>query len=141
MLGPMPLTADDRIAITELLSLHGHLFDGGELDRLAELFTADVRYDATDFGQAPLTGIDAIRDAALTLGAANAVAHHITNVVLADRAEDRVHALSKGIGIKADGTSGSVTYDDTVVRTEHGWRISHRRVLARRAPLGGLGKS
>jgi hypothetical protein len=37
-----------------------------------------------------------------------------------------VHALSKGIGINADGTIGSVTYEDTIVRGGSGWRISHR---------------
>jgi hypothetical protein len=36
------LTAEDRWAIGETISLHGHLFDEGELDRLDELFTADV---------------------------------------------------------------------------------------------------
>jgi hypothetical protein len=50
-----------------------------------------------------------------------------------------VHALSKGIGINADGTIGSVTYsvtyEDTIVRGGSGWRISHRTVRARRVPL------
>jgi hypothetical protein len=67
----MPLTADDRSAIAELISLHGHLFDEGELDRLDELFTGDVVCDVRDFGQEPLRGIDAIREAALKLGGAN----------------------------------------------------------------------
>jgi hypothetical protein len=40
------------------------------------------------------------------------------------------------IGINADGTSGSVTYEDTIVRGDQGWRISHRRILARRTALG-----
>jgi 3-phenylpropionate/cinnamic acid dioxygenase small subunit len=133
----MTLDADDRAAITELLSLHGHLFDAGELDRLDELFTDDVVYDVTDFGQEPLAGINAVREAALVLGPGNPVAHHITNVVLTEITDGRVQALSKGLGIYADGTCGSVTYDDTVVRGEHGWRISRRRITARRVPLGG----
>jgi hypothetical protein len=40
----------------------------------------------------------------------------------------------------ADGSCGSVTYEDTVVRVSDGWRISHRRVVARRVPLNGLGQ-
>ena len=52
----MRLSADDRSAITELISLHGHLFDEGELDRLDELFTPDVVYDVRDFGLEPLRG-------------------------------------------------------------------------------------
>ncbi|WP_327661485.1 MULTISPECIES: nuclear transport factor 2 family protein [unclassified Streptomyces] len=61
----MALAPTDRTAITELLSLHGHLIDSGELDRLDELFTPDVVYDASDFGQPPLHGPAAIKDAAL----------------------------------------------------------------------------
>ncbi|MGP4051668.1 nuclear transport factor 2 family protein [Streptomyces sp. 2A115] len=134
----MPLSLEDRTAITELLSTHGHLFDAGELDRLDELFTADVIYDISDFGQErPLAGIAEIREASLALGSANPVGHHVTNVVLAELDEGRVRALSKGIGINADGTSGSVTYEDTIVAGDGGWRISHRKVLARRVPLGG----
>lgn len=132
----MAFTADDRIAVTELISLHGHLIDGGELDRLGELFTADVVYDVSDFGFGIMRGLTAIREAALALGEGNPVGHHVTNVILTDVTDDHVRALSKGIGIMADGTCGSVTYKDTISRGEHGWRITHRRVLARRAPLG-----
>lgn len=134
----MALAGEERAAIIELLSMHGHLFDGGELDRLDELFTADVVYDVTDFGQQPLTGVAAIRAGALALGESNAVAHHVTNIVLTELADGRVQARSKGIGIYADGTCGSVTYEDTVVPGHQGWRIAYRRVLARRAPLGGM---
>ncbi|MGY5060839.1 nuclear transport factor 2 family protein, partial [Streptomyces sp. 900105755] len=69
----MSLALEDRLAITELVSLHGHLVDDGSLDRLEELFTTDVVYDLTDFGQAPLSGVTAIREAAWALGAANPV--------------------------------------------------------------------
>jgi hypothetical protein len=133
----MTLATEDRVAITELISMHGHLFDNGELDRLDELFTDDVVYDVTDFGPAPLEGVAAIREAALVLGASNPIGHHVTNVVLTELGDGRVRARSKGIGVNADGTSGSVTYEDTVLRGGRGWRISHRKVLARRVPLGG----
>ncbi|NGO07734.1 nuclear transport factor 2 family protein [Streptomyces sp. HC44] len=133
----MGLGFEDRTAITELLSMHGHLFDAGELDRLDELFTADVVYDVSDFGQEPFVGINAIRNASLALGEANPVGHHITNVVLTELADGRVRALSKGIGVNADGSSGSATYEDTIVHGDQGWRISHRKILARRVPLGG----
>lgn len=35
----MALSTDDRIAIYELIALHGHLMDAGDFDRLGELFT------------------------------------------------------------------------------------------------------
>lgn len=133
----MSLDLEDRLAITELISSHGHLIDDGSLDRLEELFTADVVYDLTDFGQEPLSGVAAIREAAWALGAANPVAHHVTNVVVTALADGRAEVRSKGLGVRADGSCGSVSYDDTVVRTPDGWRISRRKVTARRAPLGG----
>lgn len=132
----MALSTEDRIRITELLYLHGHLFDSGALDRLGELFTEDVVYDVTDLGGGTLRGVAAIRDAALAMGDRNPVGHHITNVVLEVVADGEVRALSKGIGVLADGGCGSVTYEDVVVRGERGWRIAHRRATARRVPLG-----
>ena len=136
----MALNIEDRTVISELISMHGHLFDEGELDRLNELFTDDVVYDVTDFGQEPLTGVEAIRAAAITLGEGNPVGHHVTNIVLTEGDGGQVHARSKGIGINMDGTSGSVTYEDTFVLTGLGWRISYRKVVARRVPLGGRTK-
>ena len=137
----MTLTLEDRLAISELIALHGHLVDDGELDRLDELFTPDVVYDVTDFGQDPLTGLPAIREAALALGAGNPVAHHVTNVVVREAADGGVRARSKGLGVRTDGSCGSVTYDDILVRTPDGWRISHRTVTARRVPLNGVPRS
>jgi hypothetical protein len=136
----MALALEDRLAVTELIALHGHLVDDGALDRLAEVFTPDVVYDLSDFGQGEVNGLAAVQRAALALGAANPVAHLVTNVVIEEAAEGRIRARSKGLGVKADGSCGSVTYRDTVVRVRAGWRISHRKVSARRVPLNGLGQ-
>lgn len=133
----MALTCEDRVAITELIAQHGHLCDSGDLDRLDEVFTTDVIYDLTDFGQQPLAGLQALAAAARALGELNPVGHHVTNTVITEPADGQVHARSKGIGINADGTCGSVTYEDTIVRGDRGWRISNRKILAQRAPLGG----
>lgn len=134
----MPLALEDRLAITELVSLHGHIVDDGSLERLEELFTADVVHDLTEFGQGPLVGVEAIREAALALGAANPVAHHVTNIVIAESADGLIRVRSKGLGVRADGSCGSVTYDDIVIHTPDGWRICQRRVSARRTPLSGV---
>lgn len=133
----MAITREDRAAVHELIAMHGHVCDSGELDRLDEVFTVDVTYDVTDFGQEPLQGVAACAAAGRALGDLNPVGHHVTNVVLAEHAENLIHARSKGIGVYANGTSASVTYEDTIVRTDLGWRINHRRVRAHRAPLGG----
>lgn len=131
----MTLSTADRTAITDVLHRHGHLTDDGDLDRMPELFTPDVAYDVTDLGGGVIHGLAALREAALALGAGNPVAHHVTNIVLTPSGDGEVHALSKGLGVMADGTTGSVTYEDTLVRAGGGWRISHRVVRARRVPL------
>ncbi|WP_405495243.1 nuclear transport factor 2 family protein [Nocardia sp. NBC_00511] len=132
----MALTDRDRIQITDLVNLHGHLTDSGDLDRMAELFTPDVTYDLTDFGLDSLHGPTAIREAALALGDANPVGHHVTNIVITEIDDRSARVRSKGIGIKADGSTGSVVYDDTVTRGPDDWKIHYRKVSARRAPLG-----
>jgi hypothetical protein len=131
----MTLTAEDRRAITDLINQHGHLTDSGDFDRMDEVFTAEAIYDVTDLGGGVLTGLTMLREAAFALGERNPVAHHVTNIVLTEAGTDRAHARSKGLGINADGTCGSVTYEDTIVRGDNGWRITHRTVRARRIPL------
>ncbi|HEY3504137.1 MAG TPA: nuclear transport factor 2 family protein [Actinocatenispora sp.] len=131
----MALSETDRTAVTELIARHGHLVDSGRIDRLDEVFTTDTTYDVTDLGGGVLHGTAAIREATLALGDGHPVGHLVTNTVLTET-PDGIRALSKGLGVLADGTCGTVTYDDTVVRGEHGWRITHRTVLAHRRPLG-----
>lgn len=133
------LNAEDRQAIGETLSLHGHLFDGGHLDRLGEIFTPDVVYDMSAAGVGTFTGIKAIRSAALRLGAGNPVAHHVTNVVITDEGDGMVTARSKGLMLMADGTLASVTHLDSLRRHDGGWRISRRVISPQRTPLGGAG--
>ena len=130
------LHAEDREAIGETLSLHGHLFDGGHLDRLGEIFAPDVIYDMSAVGVGTFEGIEAIRSAALQLGAGNPIAHHVTNVVITGDG-DSVTALSKGLVLLADGTVASVTHRDTLRRHDGGWRISRRVISPQRTPLGG----
>ncbi|SEP14822.1 nuclear transport factor 2 family protein [Amycolatopsis saalfeldensis] len=129
------MNTEDREAMTRIVNQHGHLIDTGRLDRLHEIFTADVAYDVSDFGGGVITGLEAMRAWVLDLGDRNPVAHHVTNVVLDEITDGVVHCLSKGIGIGVDGTARSVTFEDRFERSEAGWRISRRVVKARRAPL------
>lgn len=54
----MTLTIEDRLAITDLISLHGHLTD---LDSLDALFAVDVICDVRALGGGVLTGLAALR--------------------------------------------------------------------------------
>ncbi|BCJ28408.1 nuclear transport factor 2 family protein [Actinocatenispora sera] len=131
----MSLTTDDRVAITDLINLHGLFADSGQLDRLRELFTADIAYDVSNVGGGVLHGVTAVIEAGYALGEGNPLAHHVTNTVLTELDDGRVRAWSKAIAIHTDRSCGSATYEDTVVHTPDGWRISHRTVRARRVPL------
>jgi hypothetical protein len=59
---------------------------------------------------------------------------------LAEVPDGEVRARSKGVGIMADGRAGSVVYDDVIVRDGRGWHLRHRKVAARRTPLGGVSR-
>lgn len=131
----MDLSPTDRLAIADLISLHGHLVDSGRFDRMGELFTDDVEYDVTDFGGSVMVGLHEGEAAARALGDANPLGHHVTNIVITADGAGRAHAVSKFIGVRTDGTTGTGTYDDTLLRGDEGWRISRRVVRARRVPL------
>jgi hypothetical protein len=130
---------EDQLAIMTVIARHGHLVDDGELERLGEILAEDVSYDVSDLGGGVLTGLPAIIEASLALGAANPVAHLVTNTVIDSIDGDRATARSKGLGVNSDGSLGTVTvtYLDDLHRTDGRWLITRRTVLARRVPLGG----
>jgi hypothetical protein len=129
------LSVQDKLEIYWLLSLHGHLMDGGAFDRLEELFADAFVYDLTPLGHGELHGIDARRDSALATGDTNPLAHHVTNPLIfsGDAGEARVH--SKGLAVLADGSCGCVIYEDLVTKAPGGWRIARRTVIPRKRPL------
>jgi 3-phenylpropionate/cinnamic acid dioxygenase small subunit len=131
----MALNSEDRVAIYELIALHGHLMDAGDFERLDELFTDDFVYDVEALGFGSLEGADALIEASKKLGDANPLGHHVTNTLVIDEEGNSATVRSKGIGIMADGTSGTVVYEDLVRRTRSGWRISRRTVVPRQRPL------
>jgi 3-phenylpropionate/cinnamic acid dioxygenase small subunit len=129
------LSPQDRLAIHELIALHGHLVDAGEFDRLGELFTDDFAYDVSALGAGVLEGAEAFTEASRALGDDNPLGHHVTNVIVTAERDDGATVRSKGIGVRADGTSGSVVYEDVVRRTSAGWRIARRTAFPRTRPL------
>lgn len=128
------ITTADRIAIHEVIALHGHLIDDEEWDRLGEVFAADIVFDITDFGYGTLHGLEAMQE--LVRGVHDdenqALGHHVTNIVITGLKADTVTARSKGLGVAADGTTGSAVYEDELRHEPQGWRISYRKALARR---------
>jgi hypothetical protein len=127
-----PLPVEDRLSIHELISLHGHLADSGVHEPLDLLFTDDASYDVSAYGIGVARGLDALTELFVQRPGNQPVGHHVTNVVVDQRDDGTTTVRSKGLGVMADGTVGTVTYHDVVVRTEAGWRISERTVIPAR---------
>src|SRR5690242_9793185 len=104
----MALSVEDRLTITELISWHGHVADSRDLERLHELFTPDAVFELDDLGAGTIEGLAALLRLADTPGVEHPVGHHVTNVVLTESDDGRVLARSKGLGVSADGSCGSV---------------------------------
>ncbi len=131
--GPAALQAEDRRAVSEVLSLHGFVADTGELDRLDEIFTPDVVYDMSAVGIGVFEGIETVRAAAASMGDRGPLAHHVTNVLISSDEDDVATARSKGLLLMRDGTLESVIHLDTLRRHDGRWRISHRIISPLRA--------
>lgn len=132
------ISTEDRLDIQECIAMHGHLVDSGRLDELNLTFTEDVIQDLSAFGLGQTHGLESIKEVALKLGRDNPVGHHVTNAVIVRVEGDKVYAQSKGIGIRADGTAGSVVYEDILIKQQDGWRIARRKITRRDSPLGGV---
>lgn len=126
----MTLSTDDRLAIHELISLHGHLADDDRANDLALLLTEDARYDIEDFGMGVVVGLPALRELWAAAPGEQPLGHHVTNVIVTE-SETEVRVRSKGLAVMSSGAAGTVVYDDIVVKTVDGWRISYRKVIGR----------
>ena len=129
----MTLSTDDRLAIHELMSLHGHLADDRRSDELDMLLTEDASYDVEDFGLGVVVGLPALRELWTAAPGDQPLGHHVTNVIITEKGGE-VRVRSKGLSVMATGAAGTVVYDDVVVKTDAGWRISNRKVVARTSP-------
>lgn len=129
----MTLNADDRLAIYELLGRYGHMIDQRRWDDLVTgVFTADLVFDATSFGHAVTTSSAELIEQWRSDLSMHPLAHHVTNIVITEDPDGTVRVLSKAIGVGRRGRVGSATYDDVVVKTPAGWRLSRRIAVLRR---------
>jgi SnoaL-like domain len=128
----MTLTTDDRLAIHELVGLHGHLSDDRTPQLLDRLLTEDAVYDLEHYGMGTVSGLPALRALFEQAPGEQPVGHHVTNVLVTEQADGTARVRSKGLAVMADGTTGSAVYEDRVVRTPAGWRIAHRTVVPSR---------
>ncbi len=131
----MRLTADDRLDIIELPGRYADALDTRQPELLRQVFTHDAVWEVV--GALRLDGLDAIM-AFMGRDDVHPGAHIMTNIYIASVATQAdgsplVHLSSRGIYPvgPSDRTNPTAVfygrYDDDVVRTAAGWRISHRR--------------
>jgi hypothetical protein len=123
----------DRWAIHELIGLYGHVIDDRRWPDLELVFTADIVFDASDFGNPVTTSLEELRSLWRSDESMHPLAHHATNIIVTQEDDGTVRVLSKGIGVGHGGRVGSAVYRDVVVPTPDGWRLSHRIVELRRS--------
>ena len=126
------LSAEDRLDIHELISLHGHLADDRRPHDLGLLLTADAEYDITAYELGVVSGLPALIELFSARPGEQPVGHHVTNVIVREQDDGSATVRSKGLSVMANGLAGTVIYEDVVVRTPDGWRISRRRVVPAR---------
>ena len=125
------LSADDRLAIAEIMAAYCHAIDLGRWDDFPALFTEDCRLD---FGSlmGVFEGHEGVRRFGETLQRIGLfMRHYTTNLILRGdgevaRGECYVLAITG-----APGSSSQTTgrYEDELVKVNGRWRIRVRRAL------------
>ena len=125
------LSADDRLAIADLVARYCFAIDQGRWEELRALFTDDCRLD---FGKVMgvFEGREGLQRFVDTLRAANLfMRHYTTNVVV--RGEG-AHAHAESYVLAMTGAPGNLQqptgrYDDEFVKIDGTWRFRSRRAL------------
>ena len=124
------LSADDTIALHQLVHQYAHIVDDGDYDRLREIFTDDVEFDTSAFGNPPLRGIDPV--IASYVGARHPVAHHVTTPVVTTDPDGTVRVRSKVLSLLGGGLCGE--RDLRRRRGEDARRLAHLEAGHRAPP-------
>jgi len=129
------MTSDDIVAIQQLIALYSHAVDMPDQRMFSQVFSDDAVFDGRPCGSEAYVGRGAIK-AFFALGKPpHPLVHHMTNCWVREE-EGRVLVKSKFLfRHPQDGSICLGDYDDEVIRTPEGWRISSRVVTPRDPPL------
>jgi 3-phenylpropionate/cinnamic acid dioxygenase small subunit len=129
----------DLILIHQLLGRYGHAIDLRQWDDFAELFVPEATIDYRGgTGTVERSGLEAIVEWFREIESNHPPAHHVTNIVVDERADPTgsVDVHSKFIapytrpGHEPKRLYGG-DYHDVVVRTADGWRFLHKQCIPR----------
>lgn len=120
----VPVDAATYAEVCSLLAKHPYLFDNIALETAPAAYTDDATMGGTPLAQAA---------SGLPYGRVM-FPHHTTDIAVHRIDDDTLRVWAKYFVIRGDGTAGSGDYQDTVVRTPHGWRIAERSVTRGNRP-------
>jgi len=123
----MTLTADDVVAIQQLYAAYNHRIDFGSAEEWADCFTPDAVFDS---GYSVEKGREALLAFHGTTRAMVPGIRHFATNILIDGDDDTATGsayLEATTGFGADRTPiATGRYDDSLVRTDEGWRFVRR---------------
>lgn len=125
------ISADDRIAIRDVLIRYAHGVRTKQFDLLDEVFTPEASVDFTAVGGSKSTWAETKQWLAGFAGSAHLFQLTIGNEVItgADDAEVSLVTTWSAVYVAVEGgaaISSYGSYDDQLVRTAGGWRICQR---------------
>lgn len=125
---------EDRAAITHLVHEYARVYDQGDHDAMADLFTNDARIDYGPALGGPLEGRKSIRTWLEGIYAFRRTSHHVSNVQVWFEGPDRARGTCYVLAWHEwpDERPNAVLYgryEDVYLHTPEGWRIAERREL------------
>ncbi|MGD0698264.1 MAG: nuclear transport factor 2 family protein [Trebonia sp.] len=131
-------TAEDTLAIQEVVAAYGHAIDDRDWDALSSLITDDVVIDYRNHDVEPPVGNGPYRGRGQILAAlsgelmnAHPVQHILVSHLIQEVGDDEVMVRSKGLfPVGTDFRVANVGYRIGVRRTPDGWRIANLRTVA-----------
>ena len=123
------LSADDRLAIIQVVSDFAHMVDNQDYGRIGEVFAEDFVAERGGVGP-DVVGHEGVK---ANLQGRQAFNHLSTDVCIRGREGDGYRVDSKFIGFLRDGSLMTGEHRNIVVRTDAGWRLARRRTIVRNA--------
>jgi uncharacterized protein (TIGR02246 family) len=130
----MTLSAEDQLAIHELVARYNRAIDSGDVDGWVALFTLDGAFQTRD-GQR-WVGSDRLREFASGYAAdlsKRGSEHWVSNIILEPDGDD-VRLFCHGMIVRPEGAAIEIkrmaSYDDLIRREDGEWRFALRRVRA-----------
>lgn len=130
----MSLSVEDKFAIQELINRYAHNADFAAPEAMREIFANNGRFcvNAMDID---IEGIDNIISFFEQMRAALEGVHHVTTGTIIDAGDHADIATASSYIQTVQGAESGTTiasigrYQDTLVRTDNGWRFQSRSVV------------